>query len=105
MTKQRLVLLAVLIVPAALAARSWILSAVPSRNAMERCLMNGSNHLDEADDRPLHLCPVCLRKLHDAVAFAIPARYEQLRSFCERAEFEDEAAWFRRRLAYLEGQD
>jgi archaemetzincin len=27
------------------------------------CLMNGSNHLDELDRQPLHLCPVCLRKL------------------------------------------
>src|SRR5437588_7335483 len=27
------------------------------------CLMNGSNHLAESDRRPLHLCPVCLRKL------------------------------------------
>lgn len=29
-----------------------------------RCLMNGSNHLGEADARPLHLCPVDLRKLN-----------------------------------------
>lgn len=28
-----------------------------------RCLMNGSNHQAERDDRPLHPCPVCLRKL------------------------------------------
>ncbi len=27
------------------------------------CLMNGSNHREESDSRPLHLCPVCLRKL------------------------------------------
>jgi archaemetzincin len=27
------------------------------------CLMNGSNHLEEKDRRPMHLCPVCLRKL------------------------------------------
>jgi archaemetzincin len=26
------------------------------------CVMNGSNHLRESDRRPLHLCPVCLRK-------------------------------------------
>src|SRR6266496_1551562 len=28
-----------------------------------RCLMNGSNHQEERDARPLCLCPVCLRKL------------------------------------------
>jgi len=27
------------------------------------CLMNGSNHRKESDERPLWLCPVCLRKL------------------------------------------
>jgi archaemetzincin len=27
------------------------------------CLMNGSNHQEEKDRRPMHLCPVCLRKL------------------------------------------
>jgi archaemetzincin len=28
-----------------------------------QCLMNGSNHQAERDDRPLHPCPACLRKL------------------------------------------
>ena len=27
------------------------------------CLMNGSNHLEEADRHPLHLCPHCMAKL------------------------------------------
>ena len=30
------------------------------------CIMNGSNHLDEADGRPFHLCPICLHKLYFA---------------------------------------
>ena len=34
-----------------------------------RCAMNGSAHLAEADARPVHLCPVCLRKLSTAVRF------------------------------------
>lgn len=63
-----------------------------------RCLMNGSNHLDESDDRPLHLCPVCLRKLHLAMGFDIPARYERLRAFFQEAGFKDEAEWLARRL-------
>jgi archaemetzincin len=66
-----------------------------------RCLMNGSNHLAESDDRPLHLCPVCLRKLHHAVGFEIPARYERMRAFSQQAGFEDETAWLSRRLAFL----
>src|SRR5881392_2116463 len=39
------------------------------------CLMNGSNHLVEADRRPLHLCPVCLRKLQWSIAFDVLKRY------------------------------
>jgi archaemetzincin len=66
-----------------------------------RCLMNGSNHLGESDDRPPHLCPVCLRKLQHAVGFDIPARYEQLKAFSQQAGFKDEAAWLARRLRYI----
>ena len=39
------------------------------------CLMQGSNHLEEADRRPLDLCPVCLRKLQSAVGFRLRERY------------------------------
>jgi len=35
------------------------------------CLMNGSNHLAESDRRPLHLCPVDLRKLQWTLGFDI----------------------------------
>jgi len=66
-----------------------------------RCLMNGSNHLGGSDDRPPHLCPVCLRKLHHAVGFDVQARFERLLAFSQHAGFEDEAAWLTRRLEYL----
>ncbi|XP_008841434.1 archaemetzincin-2 isoform X2 [Nannospalax galili] len=42
------------------------------------CLMQGSNHLEESDRRPLNLCPVCLRKLQCAIGFSIIERYEAL---------------------------
>ncbi|XP_047564602.1 archaemetzincin-2 isoform X1 [Lutra lutra] len=42
------------------------------------CLMQGSNHLEEADRRPLNLCPICLRKLQCAVGFNIIDRYQAL---------------------------
>ncbi|KAF6092164.1 archaelysin family metallopeptidase 2 [Phyllostomus discolor] len=42
------------------------------------CLMQGSNHLEEADRRPLHLCPICLRKLQCAIGFNIIERYKAL---------------------------
>nr|XP_026262419.1 archaemetzincin-2 [Urocitellus parryii] len=42
------------------------------------CLMQGSNHLEEADRRPLNLCPICLRKLQCAIGFNIAERYKAL---------------------------
>ena len=32
-----------------------------------KCVMNGSNHLQESDSRPLSLCPVCLCKLQSSI--------------------------------------
>jgi len=62
------------------------------------CVMNGSNHLQESDRRPLHLCPVCLRKLQFSVGFDVVKRYEALAQFDRQAGLEDEAAWVDRRL-------
>jgi archaemetzincin len=57
------------------------------------CLMNGSNHLGELDGAPLHLCPVCLRKLHAAVGFDLAKRDHELRDLAREAGFDDEASW------------
>jgi len=67
------------------------------------CLMNGSNHLEESDARPLHLCPVDLRKLHFSVGFDVLDRYRRLRDFCAAVGFEDEARWLAKRLEQIEG--
>jgi len=66
-----------------------------------RCLMNGSNHLAEADARPLHLCPVDLRKLQWSVGFDVVERYRRLRDFQRQAGFEDEAQWMDKRLRFI----
>ena len=66
------------------------------------CLMNGSNHLDEADSRPLHLCPVCLRKLQSSVKFDVADRYRKLEAFYKKVKVDDEAAWLEGRLRWLE---
>jgi archaemetzincin len=58
-----------------------------------RCVLNGSNHLAESDARPMHLCPVDLRKLQWSVGFDVIERYRRLRSVAERAGFRDEAEW------------
>ncbi|XP_045155773.1 archaemetzincin-2 [Echinops telfairi] len=47
------------------------------------CLMQGSNHLEEADRRPPHLCPICLRKLQSAIGFHIADRYHALLRWIE----------------------
>jgi archaemetzincin len=70
-----------------------------------RCVFNGSNHLDESDARPLHECPVDLRKLHHNIGFDVPQRYASLVRFYRKAGFEDEAAWTHRRLEWVVGAE
>ncbi|XP_074477219.1 archaemetzincin-2 [Sebastes fasciatus] len=47
------------------------------------CVMQGSNHLEESDRRPLDFCPVCLRKLQVAIGFKIAERYKALLHWIE----------------------
>lgn len=65
------------------------------------CLMNGSNHLGETDSRPMHLCPVCLRKLQLSAGFDLVKREEALLKFYEANAIQDEADWSRRRVVKL----
>ncbi len=67
------------------------------------CLMNGSNHLGETDSRPMHLCPVCLRKLQLAAGFGVLSRDMGLLKFYEKESFKAEADWMRRRVMKLAG--
>ena len=46
------------------------------------CNMNGVNSLDEADRRPLHLCPVCLRKVLWNLQAEPDAHLASLEKFC-----------------------
>lgn len=63
-----------------------------------KCVMNGSNHLRESDARPLHFCPVCLRKIHHILGFDILERYERLLNFYLKVGFQEEAQWVQGRL-------
>jgi archaemetzincin len=66
------------------------------------CLMNGSNHQEERDRRPLHPCPVCLRKLLWNLQ-AEPVGYlRRLEAFC-REHALAEADWFARAVSALQG--
>jgi archaemetzincin len=68
------------------------------------CLMNGSNHLAESDRRPLHLCPICLRKLQWSISFDVVKRYEAMERIARAAGFADEADWLSRRIKTLRGE-
>lgn len=70
-----------------------------------RCLMNGSNHLAEADARPLHLCPVDLHKLQWSIRFDVVERYRVLCHFYRQAGFDDEARWLEKRIQIIGARD
>ena len=70
-----------------------------------KCVMNGSNHLQESDARPLTLCPVCLRKLQFSIGFDVVDRYRKLLDFYQRAGFDPETQWVARRLKKIVGDD
>ncbi|KAH3760552.1 Zn-dependent protease [Pelomyxa schiedti] len=59
------------------------------------CVMNGSNSLEEADNQPMQLCPICLRKLHAKTGCNIQERYRKLlQLYVERiVQFEYEVEW------------
>ena len=60
------------------------------------CLMNGSNHRQESDSRPLWLCPVCLRKLQWSKGFDLKGRYDALQALAEDWEWEGESMFYHR---------
>jgi len=43
-----------------------------------QCAMNESSSIAEAEQQPLFLCPVCLRKLHKVLKFDVSKRYQLL---------------------------
>lgn len=65
------------------------------------CLMNGSNHQAEKDRRPMHLCPVCLRKLCWNLR-AEPVPYlRKLEAFCRKNGLGPEHQWYEKAVAAL----
>ncbi|MGJ8657871.1 MAG: archaemetzincin [Akkermansiaceae bacterium] len=66
-----------------------------------QCNMNGANHLREMDSTPMHLCPVCLRKMQYAVKFDTIERYQKLHDFYVKYELGKEARWVKRRMGKI----
>jgi archaemetzincin len=61
------------------------------------CNMNGANHLEEADSTPMHLCPVCLRKLQKATSCDPATRYGKLALFYGVNGLDEEKEWVENR--------
>lgn len=58
-----------------------------------RCVMNGSNSLDEDEKLPLHFCSVCLKKMHFLLNFNIENRYVRLMEFFKKYAYQVEYKW------------
>ena len=56
-----------------------------------KCMINGSMHLEEADSKPLHLCPECLAKIIWCTNQDVIERYDKLKSFFDKHNFSEEA--------------
>ena len=83
-----------------------------------KCIMNGSNHLDESESRPFATCPCCTRKLGctlDQAAlrpeqlkgpspFSSTARDIALLEFFKRYELDEDAEFMRRCIQCKTGQ-
>lgn len=63
------------------------------------CGMNGSNHLEEADGRPLGFCPECEMKVWWGCGVAPRARYRDLTEFADALGLPDADLWRRSETA------
>jgi archaemetzincin len=70
------------------------------------CIMNGSNHLEESERRPSHLCPIDLRKLQYCIGFDELERYRMLLAFYSKYQrhFPEEKEWTEQYLTNLENK-
>jgi len=66
-----------------------------------QCLMNGSNHIRESDDKPVYYCPIDLRKLQCALKFNVVERQEKLLALWTEFGWTEEAVWGKQRLLNL----
>lgn len=67
---------------------------------MYECIMNGSSQLDEADQKPFALCPVCLRKLSYYLDFEGQElqRYRKLREVIKIMNHKDPNQCYQREI-------
>jgi archaemetzincin len=65
------------------------------------CLMNGSNSLEEADKRPLWLCPGCLRKLTWHLGYDADESFQSLQKFYDETGFRTEFEFISKSAVHL----
>ncbi|MBI3723711.1 hypothetical protein HY251_07120 [bacterium] len=68
-----------------------------------KCLMNGTNSLEESDGAPCHLCPVCEEKLVWNLGLDRPGREGALSVIFKDEGLDDEAAWAEAHAARIAG--
>jgi len=61
-----------------------------------KCLLNGSNHMQEADSKPLWLCPECLAKLQNCLKFDLFERYDHLIEFFNKYQMSAEVKYYQK---------
>ncbi len=61
-----------------------------------KCLINGANNMEEADNKPLWLCPECLAKLQNCIGFDLFERYERLAEFFRKNNQPTEANYYKK---------
>ena len=65
------------------------------------CLMNGRNHQEESDRSPMHLCPICLRKLCWNLGVEVILYLTALKTFCSQNGLHAEAGWYKKAIKTL----
>lgn len=59
-----------------------------------KCLLNGSNSMIEADNKPVWLCPECLAKLQYCLGFDNLERFDALIAFYKGLNMDKEATYY-----------
>ncbi|HQZ65797.1 MAG TPA: archaemetzincin [Planctomycetaceae bacterium] len=66
------------------------------------CNLNGCNNRAEADRKPLHLCPICQRKLCWNLRTDLGTHLGKLEAFCRKHGFTEDAEWYRQAIEALQ---
>lgn len=67
-----------------------------------KCVMNGSNSLEESDTRPIFPCPECVCKLAWNIGFDLKTQMVNLKGFCRKNNLTNELAYYEKALKVVE---